>query len=75
MGRKRTFDHDVAVEMYLDGLSYEKISLLLDVPLATLGNMFTRRKITHADRGRRTYERWAEKLVAAEEAAKQGVVK
>jgi hypothetical protein len=75
MGRPQTFRHETAVQMYLDGLTLEQIGLLLDVPQTTINGMLIRRKVTRRDRGRRTYESWAEKLIAAEKATKQGVVK
>lgn len=76
MPKPRTFDHGSAVNMYLDGLTYKQIGLLLGAKITAVRYALTAAGVTESDKGRRPYESWAEKLVAAETAANlQGVPK
>lgn len=76
MPKPRTFDHGFAVDMYLDGLSNNQISLLLGTSVSAVHQAITKAGLTIVDRGRRHYEAWAEKLIAAEaEANSKGAPK
>jgi hypothetical protein len=58
----RSFDICLAIAMYRDGLTREQIALLLDSSISAVSVAFVRHGIAHTERGRASYERWAEKL-------------
>jgi predicted transcriptional regulator len=69
----RKFDYDQAADMYKDGLSVEQIALLLGLTERAVRFALNHCDITLADKGRTAYERWAEKLIAAEAAERKEV--
>jgi hypothetical protein len=67
-GPRRAFNYTVAADMYKDGLSVGQIALLVGCSPYHVRKTLHQEGIAFADRGRAAYERWAEKLIAAEAA-------